>query len=136
MLARTYTSVSAARNGETLALTVSDTGPGVPDHLRTRLFEPFFSTKSGRATSGMGLGLTLVRRATMALGGTVELQDGSRDGGGGAVFVVHIPIPPVSAAAAEAERVEPEVEAPLPAGVTLSPNRAAMTPVQPQTPAS
>ena len=125
--------MSASRNGEMLALSVSDTGPGVPDHLRTRLFEPFFSTKSGRATSGMGLGLTLVRRATMALGGTVELQDGAR--GSGAVFLVHIPIPPV-AAGTPAEASEGETAVPLPAGVTMSPDRAAVTPARPQPPAA
>ena len=125
--------LSASRNGDTLALTVSDAGPGVPDDLRPRLFEPFFSTKSGRATSGMGLGLTLVRRATIALGGTVELQDGSR--GGGAVFVVHIPIPPVPVSV-EGEAPETEVEVALPAGVTLSPSRAAVAPMPAPPPGS
>jgi signal transduction histidine kinase len=122
--------MSASRSADLLALTVRDSGPGVPDHLRTRLFEPFFSTKSGRATSGMGLGLTLVRRATIALGGTIELQDGNR--GGGATFVVQIPVPSVPAGSGEADGVVAgaEVQAPLPAGVTLSPQRAGVAPVQ------
>jgi PAS domain S-box-containing protein len=122
--------MSATRKGDTLALIVRDTGPGVPDHLRTRLFEPFFSTKSGRATSGMGLGLTLVRRATIALGGTIELQDGNR--GGGATFLVQIPVPSVPAGTGEGDgaAASTEVQAPLPAGVTLSPQRAGVARAQ------
>ena len=116
--------LAASRSPELLVLTVRDSGPGIPPHLRSRLFEPFFSTKSGRATSGMGLGLTLVRRATMALGGMVELRDGT---GGGAVFVVHIPIPPVPATTVGTGMTE----APLPAGVSVAPPRAGVTPVSP-----
>ncbi|MFN7262283.1 MAG: ATP-binding protein, partial [Pseudobdellovibrionaceae bacterium] len=41
-----------------LRLTVSDTGVGIPPQQRTRVFEPYYSTKEG----GTGLGLAIVKR--------------------------------------------------------------------------
>ncbi len=48
---------------------VEDDGPGVPDEVRQRLFEPYFTTK----TSGTGLGLAICRRLVEAHGGTIRL---------------------------------------------------------------
>jgi signal transduction histidine kinase len=59
-------------------LEVSDTGIGIPSALRDRIFEPLFTTTSNGGDalgSGMGLGLSLVRRAVGAFGGTVEVVD-------------------------------------------------------------
>lgn len=57
---------------------VSDTGVGIEDALRDRVFDPLFTTTSGRLDplgSGMGLGLTLVRRAAAAYGGSASVVD-------------------------------------------------------------
>jgi two-component system C4-dicarboxylate transport sensor histidine kinase DctB len=72
-----------------LRLSVRDTGPGVPEELRERVFEPFFSTKSNLRTGGMGIGLSLVRRSIEALGGRVWITG---DDGMGAEFQVEIPL--------------------------------------------
>jgi PAS domain S-box-containing protein len=73
-------------NGEKkLAITVSDDGPGVPEEIRDRIFEPFFSTRSGG--SGTGLGLSLVRTIVESFGGTVVLDDTEI----GASFTVRLP---------------------------------------------
>jgi two-component system, NtrC family, sensor histidine kinase PilS len=56
--------------GELLAITVTDDGPGVPDDLRGRLFEPFVSGKA----SGSGLGLPVVHRAVEAHRGLVTVD--------------------------------------------------------------
>lgn len=56
------------RSGDTLVLSVSDTGRGVPEELRETLFDPFVS---GRA-DGSGLGLAIVRDVALAQGGQVE----------------------------------------------------------------
>lgn len=56
--------------GELLAITVTDDGPGVPEHLRGRLFEPFVSGK----TSGSGLGLPVVHRSVEAHRGLVTVD--------------------------------------------------------------
>jgi PAS domain S-box-containing protein len=71
---------------------VSDSGGGVPPESRERIFEPFYSTKSGRLrTGGMGLGLALVRRTVIASGGMIRVGDAE---GGGAEFVVTLPLDP------------------------------------------
>lgn len=57
-------------------LEVSDTGVGIPATLRRRVFDPLFTTTYSRQDplgSGMGLGLTLVRRGSEAYGGRAEL---------------------------------------------------------------
>lgn len=59
-------------------LQVSDTGIGIPSVLRERVFDPLFTTTASRDDplgSGMGLGLSLVRRAVEAFGGKVEVVD-------------------------------------------------------------
>jgi two-component system nitrogen regulation sensor histidine kinase NtrY len=70
-----------------LRLEVEDDGPGVPEALRGRLFEPYFSLKR----RGTGLGLAIVHRVVTEHGGTIRVEDGAR---GGLRFVIEIPPPP------------------------------------------
>jgi signal transduction histidine kinase len=59
-------------------LEVSDTGVGIPPTLRERVFDPLFTTTASRNDplgSGMGLGLSLVRRTVEAFGGKVNVVD-------------------------------------------------------------
>jgi signal transduction histidine kinase len=63
--------VDAERCGTDVCLYVCDNGPGVPDDLRERLFQPFAS----RSPNGTGLGLAIVARIMSAHGGSVELID-------------------------------------------------------------
>ena len=59
-------------------LEVSDTGIGVASVLKARVFEPLFSTTSGNRDplgSGMGLGLTLVKRGVETFGGRVDVVE-------------------------------------------------------------
>jgi signal transduction histidine kinase len=51
---------------------VSDSGPGIPRHVRDRVFEPFFTTKG--VGEGSGLGLDVVRRVVSGHGGEVSLR--------------------------------------------------------------
>lgn len=55
-----------------ITATLRDNGPGIPEEIRKRLFEPNFSTK----TDGMGLGLTIVRATIESLGGTILVESG------------------------------------------------------------
>ena len=57
-------------------ITVGDTGPGIDPKLADRIFEPFFSTKSG----GMGLGLSICRSIIEAHGGRLWVSPGKTNG--------------------------------------------------------
>ncbi len=68
---------------------VSDTGPGIPPAHRSRLFDPFFTTRP----DGAGLGLFSCRRIIQAHGGTIGVR--ARPGGG-TQFTVWLPYTPTS----------------------------------------
>jgi two-component system phosphate regulon sensor histidine kinase PhoR len=76
--------------GTRAELTVTDLGPGIPDGLRPRIFEPFFRGGRARAeTQGFGLGLPLVRAVARAHGGDVRILSTAS---AGAVFVLELPL--------------------------------------------
>jgi two-component system sensor histidine kinase TctE len=69
-------------DARTAALTIADSGPGLSEELRQRLFEPFSSGDPARG--GVGLGLTICREIVASLGGQIELNNrlqGSRVAG-------------------------------------------------------
>jgi signal transduction histidine kinase len=80
----------------TVELAVRDTGPGIATDVLSRLFEPFVTGKE----TGTGLGLVVSRQMVDDHGGTIT---GSNDPGGGARFVVRLPVRPPAAAAARSE---------------------------------
>jgi C4-dicarboxylate-specific signal transduction histidine kinase len=63
---------------------VCDHGPGIPDDIRARLFEPFNSTKPG----GLGLGLAISRSIARRFGGDLTVENQPE---GGAVFCLSMP---------------------------------------------
>ncbi|UNC02108.1 Spo0B domain-containing protein [Mycolicibacterium boenickei] len=69
-----------------LLLAVSDSGPGVPEHLRESIFSRGVTSKA-QVPGGRGIGLALVRLVTAQHGGDVEVTDAP---GGGALFVVRL----------------------------------------------
>ena len=71
-----------------LLVEVRDDGPGIPEAQRARAFERFHRGGDARA-SGAGLGLSIVREATLRLGGVVEIVEGLR--GRGVGFRVCVP---------------------------------------------
>ncbi|WP_222195292.1 PAS domain-containing sensor histidine kinase [Modestobacter italicus] len=89
--------VTSAIDGDQVVIRISDTGTGIPDHVRARIFDPFFTTKDvGRGT---GQGLPLARAVVReAHGGTLTVRS---EPGAGSTFTVRLPISgPASAAAA------------------------------------
>jgi PAS domain S-box-containing protein len=70
--------------GEDIAVIVSDTGKGIPEEIRSKLFTPLFTTKS----KGQGFGLAVVKRLVEALGGTVAFKS---EVGKGTEFVIRLP---------------------------------------------
>ncbi|MEM9068641.1 MAG: PAS domain-containing sensor histidine kinase [Myxococcota bacterium] len=79
--------VACGGTAERAFVVVSDSGPGIEDELAERIFEPFFSTKSERR--GTGVGLSMVRRMAMLHGGTVTVEP--RGELGGATFRIEVP---------------------------------------------
>ncbi len=81
--------VSAGKaTAEVVELAVTDDGRGIPAELRTRVFDPFFTTSRDRGHAG--LGLHIVHNTVSQLGGTIALEDGQGKRGG-ARFVVRLP---------------------------------------------
>jgi signal transduction histidine kinase len=78
-------SLRLRRDGDHLVLEVEDDGPGIPDDVLPRLFEPYFSTK----TSGTGLGLAICKRAVEDLGGTIAVRSAA---GAGTTVTLRIPV--------------------------------------------
>lgn len=69
---------TAENDDEYHVLTASDTGIGIPGALRSRVFDPLFTTTASNRDplgSGLGLGLTLVKRAVETYGGTAKVVD-------------------------------------------------------------
>jgi signal transduction histidine kinase/CheY-like chemotaxis protein len=91
--------VSLERAGETdLCIKVADTGIGLTEEQRERLFQPFVQADSTttRRFGGTGLGLSIVRRLAEAMGGSVTVDSAI---GIGSTFSVMVPLDPVTEAA-------------------------------------
>ena len=74
--------VGAVQQDKHIRLTVADTGTGIPEELKERVFEPFFrlDKSRSRALGGVGLGLALVREIVSVHGGSISVKD-NPDGG-------------------------------------------------------
>lgn len=78
--------VAVAEPGDTLTITVTDTGGGIPAAILERVFEPFYTTKE--VGSGTGLGLSLSFSLISAMGGDLT----ACNAGEGAAFTVSLPL--------------------------------------------
>nr|WP_274379758.1 ATP-binding protein [Endobacterium cereale] len=75
--------LKARREGDGVAIVVSDNGPGIETGSLHRIFEPFFTTKA----NGMGLGLPLSSRLIERMDGSLEAHND-----GGATFTIRLPL--------------------------------------------
>jgi two-component system NtrC family sensor kinase len=71
---------------DAVCITVADNGPGIPAHLRARVFEPYFTTKPIGMGTGVGLAVSL--GVVEAHGGTIVVESSPH---GGASFVISLP---------------------------------------------
>ena len=78
--------VRIGSNGDTVWFEIRDTGPGIPEELRDRMFEPFVTGRHGRG--GPGLGLAITRDIVAAHGGTIRALPNA---GGGTVMRIELP---------------------------------------------
>jgi two-component system sensor histidine kinase KdpD len=116
--ARSYAAASpvqvvARRAGDSVELRVVDHGPGIPDPERERVFDQFYRVERGRRPEGTGMGLAICRGIVEAHGGTLRVE---ATPGGGASFVLTLPVLPPPAPAEEEAPADREagLEAPGP----------------------
>jgi signal transduction histidine kinase len=79
--------LSGSANGDGFLFAVEDDGPGVPENVREKILQPFFTTK----TQGTGLGLAIVARRVAEFGGKLDWESPVRDGNG-TRFRVNLPM--------------------------------------------
>ena len=80
-------SISTKSTDGSVIIEISDNGPGIPDAIRDKIFQPFFTTKP--AGQGTGLGLSLSYDIVKAMGGNLSLEAREQ---GGAAFRIEIPV--------------------------------------------
>jgi PAS domain S-box-containing protein len=76
----------ADKQTDDVLITVKDTGVGIPEEIKPKLFTPMITTKS----KGQGFGLAVVKRMTEGLGGTVTFESTE---GKGTTFIIRLPSP-------------------------------------------
>ncbi|HOE43722.1 MAG TPA: HAMP domain-containing sensor histidine kinase [Rhodoferax sp.] len=83
-------SLTLRHNGHQVEIRVCDRGPGVPEALQQRIFEPFYRLPGAtERDGGVGLGLALVKSIAVRHGGRVFCESRA---GGGACFVIELPL--------------------------------------------
>lgn len=79
--------ISTRGDGEAVTIEIADDGPGIPEDVLPRIFEPYFSTKS--AAHGTGLGLPISKRICEKHGGSLTVTSTV---GVGTTFVITLPV--------------------------------------------
>ena len=70
--------VRSFRKDNTVELIIEDNGPGIPEEIRDKILQPFFTTKKG--TEGTGLGLSITNDIMKAHGGTMDVETSPGEG--------------------------------------------------------
>ena len=78
--------INAYKEAKDTVISVKDTGVGIPESVKSKLFTPMFTTKS----KGQGFGLAVIKRMTESLGGTVSFESQE---GKGTTFTIRLPTP-------------------------------------------
>ncbi|MCF8365202.1 MAG: GHKL domain-containing protein [Bacteroidales bacterium] len=79
--------ITGKKQGQTAVVEIHDNGPGIPDEIRDKILQPFFTTKKG--TEGTGLGLSISHDIVNAHGGVLTLDSNV---GEGTTFHIQIPL--------------------------------------------
>jgi signal transduction histidine kinase len=98
--------VSTSAGVDVVEIAIRDNGPGLPTEVQTRLFQPFFTTK----TQGLGMGLAIVRSIVERHHGRIYAENLSA---GGAVFRVTLPVSPPRAVTGRTRMISPSSLSPV-----------------------
>ncbi len=79
--------ISTGYNNSRIAVRFSDNGRGIPEEIRSRIFEPFYTTKD--VGKGTGMGLTAAYETITGYGGTIEVESRPEEG---ATFTITLPV--------------------------------------------
>jgi two-component system NtrC family sensor kinase len=79
--------VSTQNLGDKIEIRVKDNGNGIPDSIKDKVFQPFFTTKP--TGQGTGLGLSLSYDIIKAHGGEIKVESKEDQG---SAFIIHIPV--------------------------------------------
>jgi two-component system sensor histidine kinase TorS len=74
-------------------ISVSDTGPGIPPEYHLEIFDDFFRLPTNQKTEGMGLGLAIARRLVLGMGGKIWVES---EPGAGCKFSFIVPLNPLA----------------------------------------
>jgi signal transduction histidine kinase len=87
--------IRIAELGKNKVIDVVDNGPGIPEDLRSRVFDRFYRVDKSRSreNGGTGLGLAIAKSAVEVQGGTLSLEPAN--GANGSVFRITLPVHPV-----------------------------------------
>ena len=99
---------------EEVFLEVVDDGSGMPEEVRSRLFDPFFTTR--RSNNERGLGLTIVHRIVSELGGQITVESSP---GTGSSFLVALPAISMAGVKRTPPRPDDRIDSPLASGRIL-----------------
>ena len=88
---KTTVTIRLREDRDNAVLEVEDQGPGIPAHLRQRIFERFYRVDKARSreVGGTGLGLSIVKHFTARMGGVVGVES---EPGVGTTFRVELPL--------------------------------------------
>ena len=84
-------SVRTKKQGDTITIEVADNGPGIPDDIKDKILQPFFTTKKG--TEGTGLGLSITHDIVKAHGGEIKVESEIGKGTTFTILLNHKPSP-------------------------------------------
>jgi signal transduction histidine kinase len=77
--------VRTRRSGDRIVIEIEDNGPGIPDDIKDKILQPFFTTKKG--TQGTGLGLSITHDIVKAHGGALSINS---ELGNGSTFIISL----------------------------------------------
>jgi signal transduction histidine kinase len=79
--------VTTKNLGNRIEISVKDNGNGIPEEIKDKIFQPFFTTKP--TGQGTGLGLSLAYDIVKAHGGEIKVESKDRKG---TEFIIHLPL--------------------------------------------